>query len=264
MNIITIGIPTFNRALILKDTLDEMIEERIHLIPGVEIMVRDNDSPDETYDILREYKAKYNVSISKNARNYGPSENCGGLLKSCTSDYFLLTSDEDPVLRSGLLKIMNIISTNSFAFASTIFMDNSKIYRGLQDGIYQIPPSHFHLSSFYMSGLVFNTGLALSAWKQIQSFLYDPRNAYPMVCLASVLIAKYGCYYFPIELCHELRESDFMDMGIGDYRQTKARLDQDLFRKDFFRHLINSSVVPPEIEMYTQMNKVEVYRWVTT
>lgn len=258
MKTITIAIPTYKRAALMQATLDAMIDEGIHRIPGVEILVRDNNSPDNTYEILVDYKQRYGISISRNARNHGMNDNIGSVLKSCTTDYMVLTSDEDPIRRAGLQQIQNLLQSNSFAFASTVFNIDGKVYRGVVQGVLPIPPQHFHLSSFYISGLVFHTRLAQSCWSEIDPFIFDQRNVYPHTYLCCLMIARYGCYYLPIELAYMLNKSQ--DSDLGEYWLTAARLAQNDLRHEFFLHMQSAARNEAEAAAYRAMDAVSVYR----
>jgi len=258
MKTLTIGIPTYKRCEVLRATLDAMIAEGIHTLPGVEIMVRDNCSPDNTYAMLAEYKQRYGISISRNARNGGMNENIGGLLLSSTTDYFVLISDEEPVRRAPLQQMLDLIQEQSFAFVSTVFMLEGKVYRGRTDMAARIAPTEFHYSSFYVSGLVFHTALAQRAWQDITAFVYDRRCAYPQTFLACVLLARHGCYYLPLELSYLLSSSDVNDLG--EYWQPQARMEQNQIREEFFASMSAASSDANERAAYAQMAAVQVYR----
>jgi glycosyltransferase involved in cell wall biosynthesis len=258
MKTITIGIPTYQRCSELQATLDAMIAEGIHAMPGVEIMVRDNGSQDGTYAMLADYKRRYGVQISKNARNLGMNENIGGLLLSCTTDYFVLTADEDPIRRAPLQRLLDLIQDQSFAYACTVFMNEGQVYRGRLEGAERIDPTHFHHCSFYISGLVFHTALAQSVWPALERFVYDRRCAYPQTFLACALLARYGCYYLPLELAYILNKSETNDLG--EYWLPQARMDQNAIRQEFLTAMAAASTDPNAREAYAQMARVQVYR----
>ena len=257
-NTITIAIPTYKRRKWLQGTLDAMIDEGIHQLPGVEILVRDNASPDDTWDLLTEYKARYGLQVSRNERNHGMNDNIGSVLMSCTQSYMVLTSDEDPVRRAGLLQLQVLLQHNSLAYGCTRMMAEGRLYRGLPTGVQTIPPQHFHLCSFYISGLVFHTRLAQACWREAQRFIHDPRNVYPHTYLCCLLLARYGCYYLPIELAYMLHKDDESDLG--EYWLTGARLAQNALRQEFLQHMQAQAGNDAERQAYQAMAGVQVYR----
>ncbi|WBS02781.1 glycosyltransferase [Pseudoduganella sp. SL102] len=258
MKTLTIAIPTYNRCDMLKATLDSMIAAGIHHVPGVEIVVRDNASSDGTYRMLADYKREHGIQISRNARNVGMNENIGGLLMSCTTDYFVITSDEDPVRHDGLLQLMALLEGNSFAFASTVFVSHGQLYRGRTGNAVPIPAADFHYCSFYLSGLVFNTTLAQAAWEENSSFLYDRRCIYPQTFTVCVLLARYGCYYLPFELCYVGGESDMN--ALGEYWVPAARIEQNSIREEFLNAKIAGATSDTERAVFQAMAAVQVYR----
>ena len=258
MNKICIAIPTYRRRALLQATLDAMVAEDIHRMPGVEIMVRDNDSPDDTFAMLADYKARFNLQVSRNPRNQGMNENIGGLLKSCTADYMVLSSDEDPVRRSALEALQALLQRNGFAFASTVFKLGPGSQRGFLQAAARIPPQHFHLASFYISGLVFNVGLAQACWREIEPFLYDPRNIYPQTYLCKLLMARYGCYYLPLELAYMLNAAETTDLG--EYWLPEARMAQNDLRREFLGSMLAQPLPEAQRAVFEAMAAVQVYR----
>lgn len=118
--LLTIGIPTYNRALYLKNTIEFFIGEicKNDLQDKVEIVVSNNNSIDNTSFILEEYNKKYrdffkgitydsNVSFGKNLDRV--FLNAQGMYVFCCSD--------DDIYREGLIVlIVKIILRDSFDF----------------------------------------------------------------------------------------------------------------------------------------------------
>lgn len=70
--LVSICIPTYNRAPYLKKCLDSLVCQTEFLNGDVEIVISDNASTDNTADIVYNYQKKY-----KNIQYYKNSENCG-------------------------------------------------------------------------------------------------------------------------------------------------------------------------------------------
>lgn len=118
--LLTIGIPTYNRALYLKSTIEFFIREvcKNGLQDKVEIVVSNNDSADDTRLIVEEYNKKYrdffkgvtygsNVSFGKNLDRI--FLNSKGMYVFCCGD--------DDIYREGIVVlILEIILRDSFDF----------------------------------------------------------------------------------------------------------------------------------------------------
>lgn len=70
--LVSICIPTYNRAPYLKKCLDSLVCQPEFLDGKVEIVVSDNASTDDTFDVMREYTKKYgNIVYNRNSQNLG-------------------------------------------------------------------------------------------------------------------------------------------------------------------------------------------------
>ena len=109
--LLTIAIPTFNRASFLKELLstlfDQLIEE-----PRVELIISDNDSADETPSLVESYRQRgFRFRYIRNETNVGADANfvqCFGLAQG---RYFLLVGDDDYITSGGVAKILKMIES---------------------------------------------------------------------------------------------------------------------------------------------------------
>ena len=70
--LLSICIPTYNRSVQLKKTLDSIVEEPIFLSKKIEVIVSDNVSTDDTADMMQDYCNKFeNIKYSRNLSNNG-------------------------------------------------------------------------------------------------------------------------------------------------------------------------------------------------
>ena len=91
-DILTIGIPTYNRKEAILSCLDHLYEKKIHL--KARILVIDNASEDQSYQIIHK-KYSHVFDIYKNKYNIGFAGNTIELFKNCSTEYLLWLSDED-------------------------------------------------------------------------------------------------------------------------------------------------------------------------
>ena len=90
--LVTIGIPTFNRAdRYLKEALESAIKQTY---PNLEIVVSDNCSSDDTETIIKAFKDP-RIRYFKQDSNIGPNNNFNFCLKQARGYYFLLLNDDD-------------------------------------------------------------------------------------------------------------------------------------------------------------------------
>lgn len=100
-DLLSICIPTYNRAAILRDGLD-------HLIPlasrwGIPIHISDNASTDDTESVVVQAKARYpQVFLHRNARNIGMDGNFEVALRLARTQYAWLLGDDDRVHHEAL------------------------------------------------------------------------------------------------------------------------------------------------------------------
>lgn len=110
--ILTIAIPTYNRALYLRACL-ENIYSQVGNDSRVEVLVCDNCSPDNTSTVIEEYKQKYvNLVYYKNLTNIGVSKNIQKVLELSRGEYINLHGDDDYFNEGIYSTIINMIDSN--------------------------------------------------------------------------------------------------------------------------------------------------------
>ena len=107
---VTIGIPTYNRVLYLKEALESAINQTYK---NIEIIVSDNSSNDGTINYLEEYKNK--VKIINNPNNMGMQKNWNTCLSHASGQLFILLSDDD------------ILKPDAIEMLARSFYDNNNI-----------------------------------------------------------------------------------------------------------------------------------------
>jgi glycosyltransferase involved in cell wall biosynthesis len=90
--LVTIGIPTYNRADgFLKDAIESALAQTY---PHIEIIVSDNCSSDDTSTLVRSY-VDPRLQYHRHASNIGPDNNFNFCLQQAKGDYFILLHDDD-------------------------------------------------------------------------------------------------------------------------------------------------------------------------
>jgi glycosyltransferase involved in cell wall biosynthesis len=107
---ISITIPTYNRAYLLKKCLDSIIPQ-FYECSDYEIIVCNNASTDDTDNMLADITKKYPfVRYFSNSVNLGFDGNVVRCMEVATGEYIFLLSDDDYVLPGTLKRIKDAIS----------------------------------------------------------------------------------------------------------------------------------------------------------
>ena len=90
---IVIGIPTFNRAQILRRAIDSALSQDY---PNLRIVISDNASTDETALVIKSYiAADSRVTSYRHPVNVGATRNFAELLERATGELFMWLADDD-------------------------------------------------------------------------------------------------------------------------------------------------------------------------
>lgn len=109
--IISIAIPTYNRAARLKETLNRLSRHPEIVEDWVEIVVSDNASTDNTADVVAAFSARTGKPIryARNASNVGIDGNIHAVSRLGTGRYLLLMSDDDLLVPGALTKLRALV-----------------------------------------------------------------------------------------------------------------------------------------------------------
>ncbi|MCA6069104.1 glycosyltransferase family 2 protein [Chryseobacterium sp. RG1] len=127
MKLLTIAIPTYNRASILKDSLAKIIDQISGKEDLIELLVSDNCSPDETQDIVYTLIQKGNViNYNRNEENLGMDGNFSYCFNHAKGKYIWILGDDDYLLDGALDKIINILRKDEYGL---IHLNSSKLIK---------------------------------------------------------------------------------------------------------------------------------------
>lgn len=137
--LLTIIIPTYNRCSLLKKSLDRLLPMTKDFLELVDIYVSDNDSTDETKDIVCHFLASYpNLKYFKQEENIGAANNFYDATKRVKTKYVTLLSDDDMVLPNYLSTIIQILSKNTdvgLVNVNLLSVSESGRYLGTRDSL---------------------------------------------------------------------------------------------------------------------------------
>jgi len=106
---VTVFIPTFNRAYMLKETIDSVLRQTFD---DFELIISDNASDDPTESIVRSFHDK-RISYVKNDKNIGMCGNWNRCFDLAKGEYIALLPDDDLMLPENLEQKVNTLSRSA-------------------------------------------------------------------------------------------------------------------------------------------------------
>lgn len=167
--ILSICIPTYNRSVFLKQSLDVLC----HQINSddVELIISDNDSPDDTKEVVGEFiKQNSRIQYFKQDTNVGASRNFISLMNRAQGKYILLLGDDDILTDNAVSILVDILKGKDYGllYVETRITDNkgTKEFDNKADFIKEI--SYFYT---FMSSSIFR--------KDVVEMIEDPLRYVP-------------------------------------------------------------------------------------
>jgi glycosyltransferase involved in cell wall biosynthesis len=113
--VLTIAIPTYNRAFILKETLRFICWDLSKLESNIELLIIDNCSTDNTPEVLSEMQKKYRfLRVLKNQENIGATNNVIECMKKSQALYTWIIGDDDLVLPGAVTRLLGAIQNHGY------------------------------------------------------------------------------------------------------------------------------------------------------
>ena len=113
--ILSITVPTWNRAELLKELLSELIEQIVseNLQDKVELLVSNNGSSDATEAVVKDLKSRYNfITYNNNGVNKGARYNVIKCMELANAEYLMLFGDDDRPRKNIFSSIVNYLEAN--------------------------------------------------------------------------------------------------------------------------------------------------------
>lgn len=104
--LVTIAIPTFDRAALLRDCVQAALAQTYE---NIEVLVSDNASPDNTQQVLQEFDDK-RLRVLTQSTNIGLLPNWNACLTAARGEYVVFVSDDDrisPFFLSGCMELID-------------------------------------------------------------------------------------------------------------------------------------------------------------
>lgn len=116
--ILTICIPTYNRARTLKESLDRLCNQITKEIKDlIYIFISDNCSPDSTKDVVQGYiDLGYPIMYHRNEENVGVERNFLKCFYAVRTQYMWLLGDDDFLKDGSLTYVVNLLQKNEYGY----------------------------------------------------------------------------------------------------------------------------------------------------
>ncbi|WP_262000694.1 glycosyltransferase family 2 protein [Microbacterium sp. Mcb102] len=228
--LLTIGIPTYNRAEDVRKTVTEILAHPDADL--VEIIVIDDGGTDGTFEKLSaDSGIAERVRVLENPENLGYAGTFARLFRECTTEYLMLTADDDRVLMENLRPLLEYLRREKPVFASPQFLRESRVSRG-RTSTGPISPSEFLPASAHAPGLVYRVEECLPALDELSERV-DAEEVdalvYPQVQVVMRLLIDGGrCEWLALPTVAEdaYRPSGIRDASGGAYWSLESRWKQ--------------------------------------
>ena len=173
--LLTIAVPTFNRAEELEKCLNTIFPEAANE-EEIEVLIGNNASTDQTELVIRKFMQRYkNIIYIKRLKNIGADGNIFKLVEESNGRYCLLHGDDDYFVPGAIKYIVDIIKQNpqcSIYFISRGHKDvrPNELCEGMSQFLDKVSFTAASISSAIIDKAVYNT------LKERDKFLYSHLN----------------------------------------------------------------------------------------
>lgn len=110
---LSICIPTYNRAALLKNCLQSLINIKMKSSIDFQVCVSDNCSIDETWDVVSSAQKYIPIKYKKNGKNLGVANNVIKVVAMADSEFAWLIGDDDLLMPNAIKEVLRLIEENS-------------------------------------------------------------------------------------------------------------------------------------------------------
>jgi hypothetical protein len=135
--ILSICIPTFNRQTYLVELFSQLGKLDNETKLKIQICVSDNNSTDETDQLIKLWSRDLNLVTTKQQSNIGAARNFQEVTKLATAPWALLVGDDDLISASGLKNLINSLEntkTATWVFANVLNSDGTTLLEKFKPG----------------------------------------------------------------------------------------------------------------------------------
>ena len=108
--ILSICIPTYNRASYLINCLQSIIKSNLNSNYDIQVCISDNHSTDNTENIIKNAQSELNIKYSRNNSNLGIARNFLKVVSMADGDFVWIIGDDDLLLPYSIERLCKLIS----------------------------------------------------------------------------------------------------------------------------------------------------------
>ena len=158
-NLVSILIPVYNRENLIEETVQSALNQTYK---NIEIIVVDNQSTDNTWEILQKLASQYErIKIFQNERNIGPVRNWKICIDEASGEYGKILWSDDLIAPQFLEKTVPYLENEDVGFVFTgteIFINGTD----KKSSHYFIGETSLYESEQYVNGVLFDENYPVS------------------------------------------------------------------------------------------------------
>jgi glycosyltransferase involved in cell wall biosynthesis len=189
--LITICIPTFNRAILVKELIEDLIESKVNDI--ADILIIDDGSTDNTLEQIQCFQSHKNIQVLANLTNLGVAKTFMRCFDECNTEYLIMMTDDDLFFKDGLTKVLEDIELHHPDFIATTFNTSQNYKSRNYKKISELGFLDIWVAAKHSPGLVYKT----SAMKCAKDILIENLNRknlaayfFPQIILLTLMKAN--------------------------------------------------------------------------
>ena len=203
---ISIAMTTYNGQKFIREQIDSILRQTIQ---DFELVVCDDASTDDTWQILKEYETKENrISCYRNEQNVGFVKNFERAMSLCKGNYIALSDQDDIWTENHLQVLLENIGNNVVCCGDSILMENNLLTDRLSvrcgGNILKLDTPEKKIKRILYHGNVYQGASMLIKSSHIKQILPIPTKFH------DIWIALYGCTHDGLV---------YVDEIISHYRQ---------------------------------------------
>lgn len=233
--LVSILIPNYNYAKYLRHCLDSAVNQTYD---NIEIIIQDNASTDNSYEILLEYQTKYlkgeitkYINVGRNKRNVGSDANSTSCANRAEGKYLMFLSSDDALKETYVERCVEILENNPSVSMVMVHRDEID-----DDGNLHKVPAFYNKSFivngeaqaavFMMAGIAVPTQVFFKRESRFQTMFYrfyqmqvagDWYNNFLMSCVGDIAYIKDALCEYRVHYGNETNESEKKLLGIFEH-----------------------------------------------
>ncbi|MBJ7450053.1 MAG: glycosyltransferase family 2 protein, partial [Parachlamydiales bacterium] len=245
---LSICIPTYNRENCLRQALDSILSQEIQ---GIEIVISDNASADQTIQLIEDFKKKgLDIVLHVWPKNMGADRNFLKVIEIATGDYCWLLSSDD-ILEPGSIKaVQNILANHSELTGVTVAssytydidlkerISDKKVFSYKQDVIFDNAETCYANLGHYL-GFISAQIINRKLWNDVIAHekIDDYLSGYVHLYVIGKMLKNNPKWYFLSQGCVGWRANNDSFSHAGLYRRIEIdvkgfeRIARDIFGK---------------------------------